>query len=76
MPIDPEFLQILACLESKKPLVYVPADGDEAEALFCPESRLRYPFDEGGFPVMLIDDAERVDEAEAARLMARASASN
>ena len=72
MPIDAEFLSMLVCVEAKKPLVYVPAQDDEPEALFCPDSNLRYAFDEGGFPVMLIDDAVRVDDAEAARLMARA----
>ncbi len=73
MSIDAEFLSMLVCVEAKKPLVYVPAQGQDPEVLFCPESRLCYPFDdEGGFPVMLVDEALRVDEAEAARLMARA----
>jgi uncharacterized protein YbaR (Trm112 family) len=74
MPIDPELLEVLACVESKRPLVYVPADGDKPEQLYCPDSRLCYSFDaEGGFPVLLIDEAVRIeDEAEAQALMARA----
>ncbi|MBT8496332.1 MAG: Trm112 family protein [Deltaproteobacteria bacterium] len=74
MPIDPELLEVLACVESKRPLLYVPADGDQPEALLCQESRLRYSFDpEGGFPVLLIDEAVRIDdEAEFQALLARA----
>ena len=74
MPIDPDLLDILACVESKKPLVYVPAAGDEPEVLFCPDSGLCYRFDpEGGFPVLLIDEATRASDAEAQALMARAN---
>jgi uncharacterized protein YbaR (Trm112 family) len=39
--------------------------------LFCPESRLKYRI-EDDIPVMLIEEAERVSEAEAAALLARA----
>ena len=74
MPIDPELLEVLACVESKKPLVYVPADGDQPEALLCRESRLCYSFDpEGGFPVLLIDEAVRIeDKATFEAMLARA----
>ena len=63
MPLDPELLKILACPESKKPLAYFPERG----FLFCPESRLRYPIKDG-IPVLLIEEAERLSEADAAAL--------
>lgn len=68
MALSPELLAILVCPESKQPLVHVPAgtDGDR-EYLFCPASRLKYRVDEG-IPVMLVEEAERLDEAAAARL--------
>jgi len=72
MPIDAELLEVLVCVECKKPLVYVAGGEGRAESLFCPESQLAYPFDEGGFPIMLIDEARRVDDTDVAALMARA----
>lgn len=67
MALDPVLLEILVCPESKKPLLYF----EEEHFLFCPESRLKYRI-EDDIPVMLIEEAERVDEAEAERLVARA----
>jgi len=65
--LDPELLEILVCPESKGPLIYFRDEG----FLFCPDSRLRYRV-EDGIPVMLIEEAERLDEQAAARLMERA----
>ena len=63
MALDTELLDILACPESKAPLIYF-----EAEAfLFCPKSRRKYVIKDG-IPVMLIDESEVVSEAEAKRL--------
>ena len=76
MPIEPDLLEVLVCVEAKKPLVYLAASDGEAEGLFCPESRLRYPFDAGGFPVMLASEAARVDEDEVASLMRRAQSNS
>ena len=69
MAIEAQLLEILVCPESKKPLVYFESEG----FLFCPESRLKYRI-EDDIPVMLVEDAERVSEAEAAELMKRAPA--
>ncbi|MBK6941320.1 MAG: Trm112 family protein [Planctomycetes bacterium] len=69
MALDPELLDILACPESKAPLVYFEAEG----FLFCPKSRLKYPIQDG-IPVMLIDEAERLDDSATAKLMADAKA--
>ena len=68
MSLDPAHLALLVCPESKQPLLYVP-DGvaGPGESLFCPASRLRYRIDDG-IPILLIDEAERLDEEEAAKL--------
>jgi uncharacterized protein len=68
MPLDPEHLALLVCPESKQPLLHVPAEtAGPGESLFCPASRLRYRIDDG-IPILLIDEAERLDEKEAERL--------
>ena len=56
------------CPKSKQPLVYVPASTGEEESLLCPASRLRYRIDDG-IPVLLVDEAVDVTEAEVARLL-------
>jgi uncharacterized protein len=75
MALPQDLLDILACPESKKPLVYFPrgeaGDDPAGEFLFCPESRLRYRIDDG-IPVMLIEEAERLDQPAADQLMATA----
>lgn len=69
MALDPLLLEILVCPESKKELLYF----EKENFLFCPESRLKYRI-EDDIPVMLIEEAERLDEAAAAALVARAKA--
>lgn len=69
MALDPKLLEILACPKDKGPLLYF-ADED---ALYNPRLRMRYRITED-IPVMLIDEAEVVDDAEAARLKAKAAA--
>ena len=66
MPLDPTLLEILACPEDKGPLYYF-ADED---ALYNPRLKRRYTVRDG-IPVMLIDEAETVDDAEHTRLMGR-----
>jgi len=77
MPLARELLDVLVCPASKAPLVYFPRgerDDDELHGfLLCPASRRRYAID-GGIPVMLIDEAAPLAEAEVARLVARATA--
>ena len=68
MPLDPDHLALLVCPESKQPLLYVPAGvAGPGESLFCPASRLRYRIDDG-IPILLIDEAERLDEKAAESL--------
>ena len=69
MSLDPVLLEILACPEDKGPLFYFE---DEA-VLFNPRLARTYRIDEG-IPVMLIDEATAIDDAEVARLTAKAAA--
>ena len=57
--IDPRLLEILVCPLCKGPLVY----RREAAELVCRADRLAFPVKDG-IPVMLEDDARRLDPAE------------
>ena len=67
MALDPQLLEILACPEDKGPLLYF-ADED---ALYNPRLKRRYPIRED-IPIMLVDEAKNVDDAEHERLLAKA----
>ena len=67
--LDPRLVEILACPEDKGPLLYFV---DES-ALYNPRLRRRYPIREG-IPVMLIDEAESIEDSEHDRLMVKAEA--
>ena len=67
MPLDPQLLEILACPEDKGPLLYF----DDEESLYNPRLKRRYAIREN-IPIMLIDEAETVDDAEHERLVAKA----
>ena len=69
MALDPLLLDILACPEDKGPLLYF----EDEDSLYNPRLKRRYPI-RGGIPVMLIDEAEQVDDAEHERLVAKAAA--
>lgn len=71
MALDERLLAILACPEDKGPLYHL-GDGEDG-GLYNPRLHRRYPIRDG-IPVMLIDEAEQVDEAEHARLAARIEA--
>lgn len=68
MPMDPLLLEILACPQDKGPLYYFPDD----EILYNPRLRCSYRVRDG-VPVMLVDEAELVDEQEHERRMREAS---
>jgi uncharacterized protein len=68
MPIDPLLIEILACPEDKGPLLYF---ADE-QALYNPRLQRRYAIRDD-IPIMLIDEAETVDDDEHQRLMAKAA---
>jgi uncharacterized protein YbaR (Trm112 family) len=65
--LDPKLLEILACPEDKGPLLYF-ADED---SLYNPRLKRRYAIRDD-IPVMLIDEAETVDDAENRRLLEKA----
>ena len=69
MPLDPQLLEILACPDDKGPLLYFADEG----ALYNPRLKRRYAVRDD-IPIMLIDEAETVDEAEHGRLLAKAEA--
>ncbi|HET7490020.1 MAG TPA: Trm112 family protein [Acidimicrobiales bacterium] len=69
MALDPLLLDILACPEDKGPLLYF----EDEQALYNPRLKRRYAVRDD-IPVMLIDEAETVDDAEHDRLLAKASA--
>ena len=69
MALDPQLLEILACPDDKGPLLYFEDEG----ALYNPRLKRRYSIRDD-IPIMLIDEAETVTDAEHERLMAKAEA--
>jgi uncharacterized protein YbaR (Trm112 family) len=69
MALDPKLLEILACPEDKGPLLYF----QDEQALYNPRLKRRYDVRDD-IPVMLIDEATNVDDAEHQRLVAKADA--
>ena len=69
MALDPHLLDILACPEDKGPLLYF----EDEDALYNPRLKRRYDVVDD-IPVMLIDEATQVDDAEHDRLLAKAEA--
>ena len=63
--LDPDLLSILACPESKAPLIPL---GDWLYST-DPATRRRYPVRDG-IPIMLIEESEVVAEDEFQRIMA------
>ena len=57
--VDPKLLEILVCPLCKGPLVY----RKDAGELVCKADRLAYPVKDG-IPVMLEDDARKLDPTE------------
>ena len=69
MALDPMLLEILACPEDKGPLLYF----EDEQALYNPRLHRRYEIRDD-IPVMLIEEATAVDDAEHQRLLAKAEA--
>ena len=64
MPIDPMLLEILACPEDKGPLFYL----EDENSLYNPRLQRIYRV-EDDIPIMLIDEADEVDENEHKRII-------
>lgn len=69
MALDSQLLEILACPDDKGPLLYFEDEG----ALYNPRLKRRYAIRDD-IPIMLVDEAETVSDAEHARLVAKAEA--
>ncbi len=69
MPLDPQLLEILACPDDKGPLLYFEGE----DSLYNPRLKRRYAIRDD-IPIMLVDEAETVDDGEHDRLMAKAAA--
>ena len=69
MALDPKLLEILACPEDKGPLLYFEGEA----ALYNPRLKRRYVVRDD-IPIMLVDEAETVSQAEHERLVAKAEA--
>jgi uncharacterized protein YbaR (Trm112 family) len=67
--LDPKLLEILACPEDKGPLLYF----EDESSLYNPRLHRRYAVQDD-IPIMLIDEAETVDDDEHERLLAKAQA--
>jgi uncharacterized protein YbaR (Trm112 family) len=67
MSLDPQLLEILACPEDKGPLLYF----EDEDALYNPRLKRRYPIRDD-IPIMLVEEAETVDDATHERLLAKA----
>ncbi len=69
MALDKLLLDILACPQDKGPLLYF----EDEDSLYNPRLHRRYQV-RNAIPVMLLDEAEQVDDAEHERLVAKAEA--
>jgi uncharacterized protein len=69
MALDPKLLEILACPEDKGPLLYF----EDEQVLLNPRLKRVYEIRDD-IPIMLIDEARAIDDAEVARLTAKAEA--
>jgi uncharacterized protein len=67
MTLDPQLLEILACPEDKGPLLYF----EDEDRLYNPRLHRSYAIRDD-IPIMLIDEAEHMDDEEHSRLMAKA----
>jgi uncharacterized protein len=67
MALDTQLLEILACPEDKGPLLYF----EDEDRLYNPRLHRSYTIREG-IPIMLVDEAEAVDDATHERLLAKA----
>ena len=69
MALEPQLLEILACPDDKGPLLYFQGES----ALYNPRLKRRYAIRDD-IPIMLVDEAETVSDAEHQRLVALADA--
>ena len=66
MSLDTQLLEVLACPEDKGPLLYL----EDEDALYNPRLHRRYGIQDD-IPIMLVDEAHEVDDAEHDRILAK-----
>ena len=71
MSLDPQLLEVLACPQDRGPLLYF---ADE-NLLYNPRLRRGYEV-RSDIPIMLVDEARVIDDAEHERLVAKAEANS
>ncbi len=64
MAIDPQLIHVLVCPEDKQELHLIEAE----DCLYNPRLKRRYSIRDG-IPIMLVEEAETVSDAEHTRLM-------
>jgi uncharacterized protein YbaR (Trm112 family) len=69
MALDQQLLDILACPDDKGPLLYFASE----QSLYNPRLKRRYEIRDD-IPILLVDEATTVDDAEHERLLALAAA--
>jgi uncharacterized protein YbaR (Trm112 family) len=69
MALDPTLLEILACPQDRGPLYYL----EDEQSLYNPRLRRRYEIRDD-IPILLVDEATTVDDAEHARIIAKVQA--
>jgi uncharacterized protein len=69
VPLDPLLIEVLACPIDKRPLLWF----EDEDLLYNPRLRKAYAVRDG-IPVMLVEEATDVGDAEHERLMAKAAA--
>jgi uncharacterized protein YbaR (Trm112 family) len=69
MSLDPQLLEILVCPNDRGDLDY----REDESVLVCTTCGYRYPIRDD-IPVMLIDEATTVDDAEHGRILAKVEA--
>ena len=67
MSLSPDLLSILACPDDKGPLYYVETGWDSGQVLYNPRLGRTYAVRDG-IPVMLIEEATTLAEADKERL--------
>jgi uncharacterized protein YbaR (Trm112 family) len=62
MTIEKDLLEILACPESRAPLVAFEDDSGSWLVSTDAATRRRYPISDDGIPIMLLDESEVLDQ--------------
>ena len=70
MPIDKDLLEILACPQSKAPVIEVEEAGEHWLVSTDAETRRRYPVRDG-IPIMLVDESDVLEPGAWQAIMER-----